>query len=81
MSHREDATGTILCVYLHACGKISLLRLCFVSRNMNFCVCEWRWRLCRLSIYTHTHTHDKAFPWQQKYHKSYPKNSLGLCNK
>lgn len=57
MSHREDATGTILCVYLHACGKISLLRLCFVSRNMNFCVCEWRWRLCRLSIYTRTHTH------------------------
>lgn len=28
-----------------------------------------------------THTEDEAFPWQQKCHKSYLKNSLGLCNK
>lgn len=80
VSHGRDGTSTVPpVVFTYRRGRIfprcafALFNTTLISMSASGdggCAGFW-----------YTHAHNEAFPWQQKCHKSYLKNSLGLCNK
>lgn len=68
-----------LCIYLYTWKDIFIVSLpCLTQHDF---LHLWAEIEVVQAFGTRAHTHDEAFPWQQKCHKSYLKNSLGLCNK